>query len=345
MEPTGSRVRVVLGGAVMILLAGCGDAAPFAAVAAASTPSAPAAISAAPTVVPTATAAAPTAASGTPSRSVTPARATPRPSTPAVSRTRTARPSPSPPPPCARTVPSTDLQREAVKRNPLVAAIYSGDLGRLTTALTFASPAQVNDTGGVPPLVEAVSVRCLPAVTALLDAGAAPDGYYTDGENRSATPLELAARLDLTEIAQLLLTRGATPDEWGEDGLTPAVAAAGAGAVRTLTALLEAGASTSARVPDPDASMTPLEAAVRADQPDAVDTLLEHGAQAEGSLFYPAIEARSLTMVQRLLDAGASPRPPVPPSPPFGYITATSPRDYARVKGLTAIAEALRAEE
>jgi hypothetical protein len=96
-------------------------------------------------------------------------------------------------------------------------------------------------------------------------------------------------------------------------------------------------------VPDPGYSATPLEAAVRAPAPQAVDLLLLRGAARPPSVLYPAIESGSLSMVRTLLAAGVSPKPPIEPSLPYAFIDSTSPAGYAAERGTSQVAAALRA--
>jgi hypothetical protein len=234
-------------------------------------------------------------------------------------------------------------QSAAAAANPVFKALFTGRTATLRRVLGTATRGQVNDATAVPPIVEAVANRCLNATRLLLDAGADPNLYWTDGEVRSPIALQLAAQADDVTTLRLLLSRGARVTEFGGDGQTATVAAASANAVRALTVLLAAGASPSARVPDPDYSFSPLEAAVRAPAPAAVDLLLARKATRSTSLLYPAIESGSLPMVKKVLAAGISPAPPVTPSAPYAFITATSPAAYATSRGRTAIAAALRA--
>lgn len=315
------------------LLAGCSSSSTTDAAGPSSAP--PAATSSGATA---ATSQAAVPASGTPSSGAT--------ATAAADPTASAPAGPTPTPgtatTCRKVSPLTDVQSEAARRNPVYAAVFGGKVATLRTALRGATKAQVNDTGAAPPLVEAVANRCPAMVRLLLDAGADPNAFWTDGEVRSPLALQLAAQADDVDTVRLLLARKAKVDGWGDDGVTAAVAAASAGSVRALKALLAAGASPTARVPDPDYSLTPLEAAVRAPSPAAARLLLGKVRKPPASLVWPAVESGSLPMLKFVLAAGVSPTPPVAPSGPFSFIDSTDPAAYAQQRGRPEMAAVLR---
>lgn len=114
-----------------------------------------------------------------------------------------------------------------------------------------------------------------------------------------------------TELVKSLLSQGADPNVHKHNKPTPLIAAATAGWVPTMEALLEGGA-------DPDRYTTvkdhasPLEAAVYEGHIDAVQCLLDHGATINGKLFngppfHAAFVTKNLEMLKYLLEHGADP--------------------------------------
>lgn len=169
-----------------------------------------------------------------------------------------------------------------------------------------------------PPLHEAVEEGDLAKVKALVEGGAdvnkiaSPPGKSSDGR----TPLHLAARhrsIDIveyliangakpnvttprmfntplhdaasnewsegTQIAGILIARGAKIDARNHDGYTPLHFAAEAGSRAMVELLLRAGASLQSRTGD---GLTPLHCAARGNNRDAAEVLVSKGADLNG---------------------------------------------------------------
>lgn len=133
----------------------------------------------------------------------------------------------------------------------------------------------------MPEIFAAVYDGDVAAVRAQLDAGVDPDLTFDD-----RTPLMFAVWREQMEIVELLVDRGADLHAETAAGVPLINIAAEGGSLPILTYLLERGADVDARGGTMHARMmkwkdhdqTPLIWAVRLKQPDAVDFLLEHGA-------------------------------------------------------------------
>ena len=90
-----------------------------------------------------------------------------------------------------------------------------------------------------------------------------------------ALPLALAATRNAAETVRTILERGSAADE-RDGGLTPLMWAARAGAIDAMQALLDAGADPDAR--DTRRHWTPLLHAIHRQHPAAVRLLLDRGA-------------------------------------------------------------------
>jgi ankyrin repeat protein len=91
----------------------------------------------------------------------------------------------------------------------------------------------------------------------------------------TATLLMLSEELGASDIAKLLLERGAHPDLPQPTGTTPLMAAATRGEVDVIDALLEHGANVNARS---KTGLTPVAYAIMNNRVQALKTLLQHGA-------------------------------------------------------------------
>ena len=162
------------------------------------------------------------------------------------------------------------------------------------------------------PLHLAVKRGQLERVRELLDSGTKPD--IKDIHHR--TPLMIAADYGYTEIAKLLIERGADINaksrrsEVWEGRCTPLFNACEAGRHLVVKLLLESGA-------DPDCIsqswFTPLSNAILGKKKQIVDYLLEHGANPNGpaKCFMSPLESAAtnndVVMVKDLLQRGADP--------------------------------------
>lgn len=150
----------------------------------------------------------------------------------------------------------------------------------------------------------------------LLDAGAALNTTGLAG----MTALHVAVRADSAEAVTALLERGADPKGRSRDGMDAVAHAADSGAVRVIELFADLGLDldapsgvTSGGHGHPrDFGSTPLGLAVRAGQVEAVELLLQRGADVNGrssSGTTPLLQAvyhrAPPELVQRLLDAGA----------------------------------------
>lgn len=160
-------------------------------------------------------------------------------------------------------------------RTPLHYAVAAGDAE--LTALLIDNHADVNtgDDDGRTPLAEAVDAGDQAMVTRLLEAGADAEGRV-GGE-----PLTfIAARGGHTEIAQMLLDRGADAEARNRAGDALLHVAATSGSDPLVTALLEGGAEVDRRQQS-ERRLTPLHVAVAAGHASTVKLLIEHGADVD----------------------------------------------------------------
>jgi ankyrin repeat protein len=125
-------------------------------------------------------------------------------------------------------------------------------------------------------------------------------------------PLASAAVTNAAEAVRRLLAAGHSPDESGEDGITPLMWAARYGAVQSMTVLLDAGADANAR--DNNNHWTPLLHAIHTQRAHAVRLLLERGADATTAApggvtpLLMAADDPDPSTVKALLEYGANPR-------------------------------------
>jgi len=99
---------------------------------------------------------------------------------------------------------------------------------------------------GFTPLHLAAFAHNVAAAHALLDAGADPN-VIARASFATVTPLGTAATFGATEVARLLLARGADTEATADHGFTPLQAAAANGSTELVELLLAHGASPDAR--------------------------------------------------------------------------------------------------
>lgn len=152
------------------------------------------------------------------------------------------------------------------------------------------------------PLMAAVASGDLPRVQTLADQGAALNTLTEQG-----TPLALAVRRGEDRIAWYLLSRGASPDYAGADGMTPLMLAAADGERRLVQLLLSAGANVNAESQN---GQTPVLLAARGGHLAVVKVLLSAGAnvnvsQNGRSLLMHVVSGGDLLTTEAVIAAGA----------------------------------------
>jgi ankyrin repeat protein len=171
-------------------------------------------------------------------------------------------------------------------------------------ALPGAAFAQSRDAGT--DFAVAIEGADLEAVRKLLDGGAAADTPIRYGEN-SMTPLLKAAMDGRTDIARLLLERGANVNARGGVFGTPLHGAVSRGWDDLIEVLIKAGADVNAR---DERENTPLGISVFQNKPEVAGLLIKGGADLEASTFgntplMMAATAGSVDMVRFLVASGA----------------------------------------
>lgn len=152
------------------------------------------------------------------------------------------------------------------------------------------------------PLIQAVTIGDLDQVQTLVDQGAAVNTLTEQG-----TPLALAVAEGKDQIAWYLLSRGASADLAGADGITPLMVASQAGDRQLVQLLLSAGADVNA---EGRQGQTPVLLAARDGQLSVVKVLLAAGAnvnvsQDGRSLLMHLVAAGDLLTAEAVLAAGA----------------------------------------
>ena len=181
---------------------------------------------------------------------------------------------------------------------------WAGPVAAVCLVASVLTAAPAAGAGIDPPLLAAVQNGDATAVRAALAGGTDVSRPAADG----TTALHWAARLDLPDLADLLLEAGADATAANAFGVTPLALAAVNGSAAMLDTLLRAGA-------DPNApgagGETALLTAARAGRADAVRTLVAHGADVDAAqqagqtpLMWAAAEGH-IEPLQALLDAGA----------------------------------------
>jgi ankyrin repeat protein len=120
------------------------------------------------------------------------------------------------------------------------------------------------------------------------------------------TPLFMAAKAGYSTLVDILLKAGADPKTPAMDGITPLMMAASSGSVESLEFLIKAGAEINAV--ETERGQTALIFAATFNQPDAIKTLLTHGALVDkkSNPLKPAVRAPQ-GLVQPVQQRGQAP--------------------------------------
>jgi ankyrin repeat protein len=182
----------------------------------------------------------------------------------------------------------------------LLLAVTKGDAAEIARLVDAGADPNARDEEGNPALLLGVD-RGTDVVRALLSRGAEVDATNDDGE----TPLIRAAQGNV-EIVRLLLDAGADVSHRDALGLSALTVAKEAGADVVVGLLRDRGAKESLE--------DQLDAAVRADDRDAVDRLIAAGVDVDAldtssyqTPLMTAVALGRLEILTKLLDAGADP--------------------------------------
>lgn len=143
-------------------------------------------------------------------------------------------------------------------------------------------------------------------VELLLDFGLSPDSPWPMADGTTSTPLGLATAFGSSDIATLLLERGANADiQCGLEKNPPLDLAVEKGNVEFLKMLLEHGANTEI---ENKKLYTPLKTAIYLHKPECLKVLLEYGAKMDGDMnmcpMFVSIAKGFKDCVEILLDHG-----------------------------------------
>lgn len=185
----------------------------------------------------------------------------------------------------------------------LISAIESKNIQIVQDALSKVKEINFRDRRDITPLIHAIDTESEDIIRLLLDAGADPDGDFSN------IPLALASN---AKIARLLIERGAKVDRRGMDGKTPLYWACADQRWEVAKTLLEFGADPNL-VGDLDRESYPIHQTVYWSSPEAIaflKALIAHGADpnkpnhaGQTPLFFAA----SAEVMETLLDLGANP--------------------------------------
>lgn len=195
-------------------------------------------------------------------------------------------------------------------------AVVAGDGARAQALIEAGADLDQPGPLGLTPLMQAANREDVEMVQLLLDAGADPSATGL----AAMTALHIAVRADSAEVVVMLLEGGADPKRRSKGGTDAVAYAAASGAMKVIDVFADLGLDldapsgvTSGGHGHPrDFGSTPLGLAVRAGQVEAVERLLQRGADVNGrssSGTTPLLQAvyhrAPPEIVQLLLDAGA----------------------------------------
>lgn len=196
-------------------------------------------------------------------------------------------------------------------------AVEEGDVARVTDLLDEGVDPERPVVLGLTPLMRAANRDDGEVATALLAGGADIDATGSGG----LTALHVAARADAVDASSVLLQEGADPLTRSDSGMSTLDQAADAGALGVLRLLADhvdldqpSEVVTQGHGHPRDRGPTPLSIAVRSGETEAVELLLDLGADVDGrstSGHTPLLTAvffdQPPSLVEVLLDAGADP--------------------------------------
>lgn len=159
---------------------------------------------------------------------------------------------------------------------PLHTAVQKGDATKVQELLVAGADIKQENAGSMTPLMLAAHRGDLDLVKLLLDAKA-----DVKQSTRRGTALYYAAAKGAAPVVAHLIEQGAVVEEMLPNGVTPLVASIQSGNLKTVEALLEAGADPNRATPS--TGITPLMVAADRGVPEIVDRLIEAGADAKKS--------------------------------------------------------------
>jgi ankyrin repeat protein len=199
---------------------------------------------------------------------------------------------------------------------PVLAAVRSGDTGRLRALLKARADANATETDGTSALHWAVQRDDVEAVGLLIQAGA----DVKVANRYGITPLLVACTNGTSAIVEKLLQAGADPNTTSPEGETALMTAARTGRVETVKMLLARGAKVDAR--EQWRGQTALMWAAAENHPETVTALIEAGADVNArsnggftALLF-AVRAGSLAATRALVALGAHVNDAIQSTPP-----------------------------
>jgi len=200
-------------------------------------------------------------------------------------------------------LPASDPNSNTGESAELADAAADGDVGRVNALLGSGTHASSRDEEGATALMRAAQNGHPDVVAALLAAGADPNSRNNSG----ATALMWG--VGNPRVVELLLDHGAIPDAKPDSGHTALIIAAGSDGTSDVARLLIGrGADVNATALS---SFTPLHSAIFSGDPELVELLLQKGADAaaKNRIGWTALHGAALMgnarMVHALLDHGA----------------------------------------
>jgi Zn-dependent protease with chaperone function len=167
----------------------------------------------------------------------------------------------------------TETLAETVSGEELLVAASDGDLEGVQTLLESGTDPNVTDEEGWTALMWAAQLNDTAMASALIEAGATLDFVEFSYEE---TALTIALYNDSTDLAALLLEKGANPNLQNSSGWTPLMTAASYGNYEATQLLLDAGANPAIK---DDSDMTAADYALENGYDDIAALLQEIGEQ------------------------------------------------------------------